>query len=368
MKFFSSEYILEKSDLATNSSHIFLLKHKLTSLTDDFVEGYNVWEKSKAELIIQIADTLEKLHELREYTDDINTISTYIRQTLAERGVSQGQLDYVTDVLPAKYKNENLSRDTSAWKSKPVNNNNETVNIYQLEKQLEQMSSTELQDYGLELEQKHKHFRTTMKAEKEALEFVAIKKKIPLFRYKKESATPPPDHLHRETTLWEEAKLYSQYFFEFYKYFEDIAQSIKQYPPDPELEKRTAHKMKIFRFGVLKTLKALLIPYTDRKWSADWVKWIDIHLTRLEHSKNYAGSKHALETGEKAVKIGKDGKPIIINLERGITREQVGDKEPELFKMVQQMIVGIPMINALNDWAYKAKVHEEYDEHGEPVL
>ena len=126
--------------------------------------------------------------------------------------------------------------------------------------------------------------------------------------------------------------------------------------------------MKFFRFGVLKTLKMLLIPYTDKKWSADWPKWIDIHLTRLEQSKNYAGSKHAMQTGEYAIKIGKDGQPVKLTLTRGITREQVGDKEPELFKMVQQMITGIPMIEALNDWSYNVVVHEKYDKEGNPIL
>lgn len=60
----------------------------------------------------------------------------------------------------------------------------------------------------------------------------------------------------------------------------------------------------------------------------------------------------------------KGGKEINFTLKRGITRDQVGKKEKELFKMVQQMIIGIPMIQALNDWSYETSIMEEYDEQG----
>ena len=40
------------------------------------------------------------------------------------------------------------------------------VNIYDLIRRLEQLSETELQNYALEIEQKHKHMRNNMKAEK----------------------------------------------------------------------------------------------------------------------------------------------------------------------------------------------------------
>ena len=214
MKNLSSFSILEKSDLASNSTRIYFLKNKIKTLTDDFVEGFNLWEKSKADIIISMADTLERLHEMGEYPDDLNTISSHISQILRDRGVSEGQIDHVRRVLPSKYKNENKVRESAAGIC--TQNNTavvEPVNIYELERNLDQLSQTELQDYGLSLEQKHKHQRANMKAEKEALEFIAIKNKYPLYRYKKESADPPPDHLHRETTLHEEAKYYSQVLF-----------------------------------------------------------------------------------------------------------------------------------------------------------
>lgn len=88
----------------------------------------------------------------------------------------------------------------------------------------------------------------------------------------------------------------------------------------------------------------------------------------MEQSKNYAGSKHALETGEFAVKVGKDGKETIFSLDRGITREQVGDREPDLFAMAQQSILGIPMIQALHDWSYQTNIMEEYDAEGNPII
>lgn len=356
---------LSEPKIESNSSHIFLLNQRLENCIDDFVEGYNVWEKTKAEIIVKMAETLEKLYLMGEYTNPLSTISGYIAKRLRERGVSQGQIDYVREVLPSKYKNPELAREQDRGGEIHANND-KPVNIYALKKELETMSKTELQDYALNLDQKHKHARNNMKAEKEVLEYVAIKTKTPLPRYRKDSSDVPPEHLHKETTLSQELDLYSKYFFELYKYFEDIKKSVVEFPPDAEISLRTTEKLRTFRDGVLKTLKMLIVPYTDKKWSGSWVKWCDIHLTRLEQSKNYAGSKHALNTGEFAVKY-KDGKEHIFELDRGITREQVGDKEPEMFEMAKQMMLGIPMINALEDWSYNTFVDEEYDVDGNPV-
>ena len=53
---------------------------------------------------------------------------------------------------------------------------------------------------------------------------------------------------------------------------------------------------------------------------------------------------------------------------RGITPDQIGKKEKQLFKMVQQMIIGIPMIKALHDWSYNTEIMEEYDENGNLII
>ena len=366
MKFFTSLFILEKSDLASNSSHIFLLKHKLNSLTDDFVEGYNIWEKSKAQIILQMAETLEKLQELEEYKDNINTISTYIRQLLAARGVSSGQLDYVTDVLPSKYKNENLQRDTSAWKSKPAQEEHkellEPINVYQHQKALEKMSVTEFQEQCLREEEEERHARNIIKARKENREFVSIKLKRPLPRYKKVSAEVPPEHLQGPSSLYEQIKGLSQEYLEIHRYLEDIAKSIYEFKPDKELSDRLAHNIHLFRNGFMKAHKSLFVPYSDKKWSGDWLKWMDIHLTRLWHGKNCAGTKHALETGEFALKMGKDGQEFTFALDRGITREQVGDKGEEIFQMAKDAILSHGVVKELNEWSYNTYIEEGEDE------
>ena len=133
-------------------------------------------------------------------------------------------------------------------------------------------------------------------------------------------------------------------------------------------QKNYTHKLDIFDKNVLQTIKLMLVPYTDKKYSGDWIKWCDINLTRLEQSKNYTGSKHALETGEYAVKLGKDGKEIIMSLDRGITREQVGDREPDLYLMARQVLLGNQAINALHNWSYQTNIIEEYDENGNPII
>ena len=39
----------------------------------------------------------------------------------------------------------------------------------------------------------------------------------------------------------------------------------------------------------------LFVPYSDLRWSMDWVKWIDVCLAQIEQSKGYAASRRALE-------------------------------------------------------------------------
>jgi hypothetical protein len=364
-----------------NSSHIYLLKQTLQNSIDDFVEGYNIWEKKKADIINKMALTLEKLHFLGEYTDPLNTISSYIRKKLAERGVSEGQLNYINEVLPLKYKNENLVREKGGKEilADSINNNNNNndqqiiplVNSQTLLRKLENIavtSPTEYQNYGIEMDQKQKHIRNNMKTEKELYEYVAIKHKVPVPRYKKESSEVPPQHLQGATTMYNKIKEMSATVFDIYKYLEDIAKSVYEFPPDNELAAKCANKLDIFDKTVLQTIKLMLVPYTDKKYSGDWIKWCDINLTRLEQSKNYAGSKHALETGEFAIKLGKDGKEIILSLDRGITREQVGDREPDIYLMARQVLLGNQAISAFNEWSYNTNIMEEYDQDGNPII
>jgi hypothetical protein len=335
----------------------------LNALTDDFIEGYNVWEKSKAELIIQMADTLEKLHDLGEYTDDLNTISTHIRQLLSARGVSEGQLQYVSEVLPSKYKNENLARKSSPSMQEQQQEHNkellEPINVYQHQKTLEKMSTTEFQEQCLREEEEERHVRNIIKARKENREFVSIKLKRPLPRYKKVSAEVPPEHLQGPSSLYEQIKALSQEYLEIHRYLEDIAKSIYEFKPEKELADRLAHNIHLFRNGFMKAHKSLFVPYSDKKWSGDWLKWMDIHLTRLWHGKNCAGTKHALETGEFALKVGKDGEEITFALDRGITREQVGDKEEEIMTMAKDAILSHGVVKELNEWSYNTYIEED---------
>lgn len=384
MHFSKTDFVLaELSNQENNSSHIYLLNQTLKNCIDDFVEGYNVWERSKADIINKMALTLEKLHFLGEYPNPLNTISTYIKNELAARGVSEGQIRYVSEVLPSKYKNQNFARDQKNNGEEIIpdldnnNNNNvipnpkqqiQTVNIYDLNRELNKLSPTELQNFLLETEQQHKLLRNNMKAVVETIQCNAIQRKVQLPRYKKESADTPPIHLQGATVMHSKIKEMATTVFDIYKYLEDVAKSVYEFPPNREMAERCARKLDTFDKNVLQTIKLMLVPYTDKKYSGDWIKWCDINLTRLEQSKNYAGSKHALETGEYAVKLGKDGKEVILSLDRGITREQVGDREPDIYIMARQVLLGNQAINALNEWSYHTNIMEEYDENGNPIL
>jgi hypothetical protein len=82
----------------------------------------------------------------------------------------------------------------------------------------------------------------------------------------------------------------------------------------------------------------------------------------LWHGKNCAGTKHALETGEFALKMGKGGEEITFALDRGITREQVGDKSEEIFQMAKDAILSHGVVKELNEWSYSTYIEEGEDE------
>jgi len=390
--FSNTSFVLTELE-QNNSSHIYLLNQTLKHCFEDFVEGYNVWEKSKAEIINKMAETLEKLHFLGEYSDPLNTISSYIKNELAVRGVSKGQLNYVSEVLPSKYKDQSYNNNPEGINNNNNNNNNNInnntrstgnhvdsdstinqvplVNSNDLLRKLEKMaltSPTEFQSYGMDLEQQQKHIRNNMKTHKETFEYVAMKHQIPVQKYKKVSAQVPPEHLQGPSLMQHKLKEMSRTVYDIAKYLDDIAKSVYEFPPEKAMAEKCAKQIDIFNRGVLQTIKMLLVPYSDKKYSGDWSTWFDINITKLEQSKNYAGSKHGLETGEFAVKLDKEGNEIILNLDRGITREQVGDREPDIYRMARQTLLGVPMFEALHKWSYETFIMEEYDENGNPII
>ncbi len=104
--------------------------------------------------------------------------------------------------------------------------------------------------------------------------------------------------------------------------------------------------------------KSLLAPYTDKRFSGnmDLMDSYPSHSTRKNNQRimpvqNMPWRRKLVE------KRDKDGKEQIFKLVRGITREQIGNKESKLFKLVQDMIIGIPMIKAIHDWSYKTVIH-----------
>jgi hypothetical protein len=47
-----------------------------------------------------------------------------------------------------------------------------------------------------------------------------------------------------------------------------------------------------------------------------------------------------------------------------MSTKQISKKEPQILKTAQQMMIGFPMIEALQEWSYETSVPEEYDEQG----
>ncbi|MGE5705527.1 MAG: hypothetical protein ACM3XP_02260 [Nitrososphaerales archaeon] len=85
-------------------------------------------------------------------------------------------------------------------------------------------------------------------------------------------------------------------------------------------------------------------------------------MANLEQSKGYAASRRALEGGEYPVRLIDDSKIKFKN--KIMSTKQISKKEPQILKTAQQMMIGFPMIEALQEWSYETSVPEEYDEQG----
>ena len=359
-----------------SSSHIFLAKQNYEKFKKDLIEGEFHWNTRKADYILGMAHSVYTLIEYKQLNMDQSNICTYISNDLRTSGMSEGVLAYIREVLPQEFKNANMARnslqslDTLNALYDPDDEDNpapvqlspnQQKNLYQFKHQLKNMSATEIQETYLSIQREDKERRIRTKAKKEAIELESVLRKVPLPFYKKTSAQIPPEELHGVTLLYNKLLELGKIHGEIEKYVYDIAKSVKEFPPSEEKGEEYGLKIDHHIQTFMKVLKQLYVPYTDKKWSGDTVEWMNIQLSRLDHGKNAAGTKHARDTGEIAIKKNKDGSYTYIKLDRDITREQVGDNSEVILNTAKAIIENNPafmQIMALHDWSYDTFVQE----------
>jgi len=104
-----------------------------------------------------------------------------------------------------------------------------------------------------------------------------------------------------------------------------VADKIYEFPPLEEDDMMLAQ--------AINTATELLDPYSDEKWRKDWLQWFKIQLDNVYHGKHAAAVMNYT--------ISHKGQ------KRSLTREQVGDKYEETFKMAKKVLENMPVYSAM---------------------
>ena len=175
----------------------------------------------------------------------------------------QGYLEYSNGYRRVIHYNSVTKTRRRCYVEKIINDKDIEKRTREFEKQFSQISPTDFLERSMKLIDKHPHNRNErneIKAEREALQYIAVKRDLPLARYRKESAKVPSKELQGESSLYNEVKGLAQDYLKVYKCLDRISKRIYQLKPNKENSDRLAHKVSIFREGIMNTQNTLFVP------------------------------------------------------------------------------------------------------------
>lgn len=350
MVFFNNLYVTIQ-----NSSQVSNLLFRAENLEKDISD----LEQTQKEKILLWGNIIQELCLIGHFDFPLDQISSYMRKRMRAQGKPDWFLEYITKVCPIEWKNEDLSRENgntgiaheNQWSQKHLGekiinfDRNQFLKLSKSEKLLEYQ---ELQSQARELRRRMKDCKTTTT---QILKEEGIK--IPGTMYS--SGYPPENCWSTETKYHKEIMKSLSLIGEIYDDFEDWADLVKKFPPSPELDARCARNHKPFNEYFLPTFHKLMIPPHDEKHAATYYEWYAIKTDQFWHGKHAAAVMNAMETGEYKQKMV-DGQILNIPIKRPFTREQIGDKEPELNDLMREIIMYGGIFRAIEDQFKEAEV------------
>jgi len=349
MLFFQNLYVTIQ-----NSSQVSNLLFRAENLEKDIAD----LEQTQKEKILMWGNTLQELCLLGHFDFPLDQISSYMRKRMKAAGKSDGFLDYISQVCPAEWKNENMdqkslvnSANQNQWSQKHLGQKLLTFD----KKEFSKLSKSEkLLEYQ-ELQNEAKELRRRMKDCKEITESILVQDGVKISETKFSAGYPPDQYWSEESAYYKELQKTIILLEELKDDFEDWADLVKKFPPNPELDQKCVRNHKPFNQFFLPTLHKLLIPAHDEKWSATHYQWYSIKTDNFWHGKHAAAVMNAIETGEYKTKLV-NGKTMQIPIKRPFTREQIGDKEPELNDLMREIIMYGGIFKAIEDQFTEAEV------------
>ena len=281
--------------------------------------------------IKRYAESIEERVQLGEPLGilNVNQISGYIRGIAREKGISEGSIEYITETIDPKYKDPRFVREVA---NKPyVGKDNlaaEIVKYVPIEALTPQQVQTEAKQLYDELSQIadvkfRKNDRLEELLERAKTDKIALEIPIP----KDPNSTPKTES---KVTKFSEA------IDRGIARLQKLKEKAVEFPPDEKEEEYYAQ--------CVDTFFSIFDPLIDEKWSTDWISpegWLMAEKENVLQSKHHAGKKYGVET--------------LSGEWRHITREQVGDKYPEVADKVVEFYNAVPGIIGFNHW-YLTKV------------
>jgi hypothetical protein len=243
--------------------------------------------------------------------------------------------------------------------------------ILQKNNEFKKKSPTEIRDFYWKLSRQSRQNlgfdRREKKAMKEILECIAIYRKIPLPIYKKESAPVPPEHLQGESGLYHKVGDLSKRFFKIGRELKKIQKRVYQFRPDEKISSECVKDLNDFETSLLIPLEKLLVPYSNKEFTANWTEWIKIQLDSILLGPNHTGKLHGMETGEFELKTNKEGKTSFREIKGRISSKQIKKNEKKVMEFSHRITRAHYIEKALTKWSYNTNIMEEYDENGHPI-
>jgi hypothetical protein len=339
-------------------------------LEDEYVSGELSWSFKKGEILKTWANLLIY------YVNPPSMISSYIKNRLRMRGLSEGQIDHVSRVLDPEFKDPRFdtyrNRDASASLRAEVFENYDEIATQAVDlRSLEKSSSTAEQYEIITRRKRHiKGIRQKLSDENDLLTQFAIEHDIKIPELQKESALEPPPEFWGDTVATDTLDEFAHELGVIKHYVEDTSQLMKKFKPAEEISQKIRDYILELRnrvlvpmtkqmFFVCRGYRDILGMPSDAKNAALLLDWMKIGIDKYVNAGSRgAGVLNAIKTGQHYFKLGKEPNTVYeIEVEREFTREQVGDKAAKILLMqARDILMQNECEQALQSWAKNTNV------------
>lgn len=316
---------------------------QFTSIEDQTV----ILSKTKKEIILEWASVLEELQTLGHYKYPVHTICNYLCHLVKERGYGMST-SWIMECLDSKFKDPESSSSgamgaqarysKTVWKeANPIINPDTPTKVPSFVEHnvpLSQLNKEELINTGLSLREIQKQVEKDVKAFRKHCEFFGIK--LPEEEKVSVISTEKPDA--HKTVIWQSLVKFHKKLQTFTDSVEELTNKTFEYPPDTydhKMQEEIAEIIDTFTDNLVDPLNEFITPLKDEKYTQSWIKWWKSQILNINHGKHAAGTMSA-ELSHKGER-------------RGITREEIGDREEKCYEMAIKMTRAIPLLAHLCD-------------------